>query len=166
MLHHFLPRRPKGSQLCCIISCLSLWSHKPQGWRPPGGSTKRAFWVSSAHYGGVRAGSGRKREFETDPLPNAPRKKIRRSGEPLTPTICYKIYNILQYSTLFYNILQYSSIFFNILQYSTRFYRLSAVICGCLCLSAVCARPICCGCVGFVYIWELLTRRICDLTGP
>ena len=32
--------------------------------------------------GSGQAGSGRKRKFVTDPVPNAPRKKIRRSGVP------------------------------------------------------------------------------------
>ena len=42
--------------------------------------------VGSGRVGPGRAGSRRKQEFATDPLPNAPRKKIRRSGKPLTPT--------------------------------------------------------------------------------
>ena len=41
--------------------------------------------AGSGRAGPGRAGSRRKRESATEPLPNAPRKKIRRSGTPLTP---------------------------------------------------------------------------------
>ena len=51
----------------------------------PGGGTKSAVF-NAGNDRSERVGTGRKRNCATDPLPNAPRKKIRRSGTPLTPT--------------------------------------------------------------------------------
>ena len=51
---------------------------------------------SKCPVGSGRAGSRRKRGTANEPLPNAPRKKIRRSGTPLTPINYWKLlFNIV-----------------------------------------------------------------------
>ena len=74
--HQEASGRPPGGQ--------KKW-HKIDGFYSGNAGDKIAGRVGPGRVGSGRAGSGRKREFVTDPLPNAPRKKIRRSGEPLTP---------------------------------------------------------------------------------
>ena len=101
-------RPPRGPQEASGVSktdssCRSSWGfHISQPKRSFGSENRRhqighfqcgnaglemAGRVGPGRVGPGRAGTRRKREFATDPLPNAPRKKIRRSGEPLTPII-------------------------------------------------------------------------------
>ena len=59
----------------------------------------RGRWVAG-RAGPGRAGSGRNGNGKsaTDPLPNAPRNKIRRSGKPLTPI--YAVIGLFQFSII------------------------------------------------------------------